>query len=129
MSEILLTIAGIVSFALIHAAHPRRFPYGEARWKQLHKPLGSARRTLYALSIGALALGVIGALAGFRSLSLVETITIAIFAFTTAGSAIALAAPLWPRWTWRLCAAAAIALPLLLVASLVTQVLCQVSHG
>lgn len=125
MSELLLTLAGIVSFALIHAAHPRRFPYGEAHWKKLQQPLGGARRALYALAIFALILGVAGALVGFHALNLVETIAIALFAFTTAGSAIVLAAPLWPRWTWRLCAASAVALPLVLAASLIAKVL----HG
>lgn len=125
MSELVLILASAVAFALVHAAHPRRFPYGEARWRALERRLGSARRALHALALAVLALGATAALAGLRPLELVETAAISLFSFTAAGSALVLAAPLWPRWTWRLCAASAVALPLLALASLLAQVL----HG
>jgi hypothetical protein len=113
MSELILTLAGVVAFALVHAAHPRRFPFGDRWWRALAGPLGSARRALYALATTALLLGAWG---GSRSLGAAETALILLAAVMTAGSVIVLAVPLWPRATWRLCAGCAVALPLLLIA-------------
>lgn len=138
MSELLLILAGVVGFALVHAAHPRRFPYGEARWRRLAgplagAPLGGPRRTLHALAVLALGLGLGGARFGLHPLGTVEALLITVLAFTTAGSALVLAAPLWPRATWRLCLAAAAALPLLtavsLAISLAVSSTAQVPHG
>lgn len=138
MSELILTLAGLVSFALVHAAHPRRFPYGEARWHRLAgrfaaASLGGPRRTLHALAVVVLALGLGGARYGLHPLRTVEALIITVLSFTTAGSALVLAAPLWPRATWRLCVAAAVALPILvafsLATSLSTSLAAQVLHG
>lgn len=137
MSELILILAGVVSFALLHAAHPRRFPFGEARWHRLNGRLGGRlgsrfggpRRTLHALAFLALALGLGGACYGLHPLGAVEAILIAILAITTAGSAIVLAAPLWPRVTWRLCLAAAVTLPILVTVSLALSLAAQVLHG
>jgi hypothetical protein len=122
MSEIILTLAGVVSFALVHAAHPRRFPGNDRWWKRLARPLGSPRRTLYAMALVAL---IAGAWGGSRTLDGGATALILSTAFLAAGSALVLAVPLWPRFTWRLCAACALALPLLLV----VQAIVEVSHG
>lgn len=133
MSELILILAGVVSFALLHAAHPRRFPFGEARWHRLAGRLGGRlggpRRALHALAVVVLALGLGGARYGLHPLRAVEAILIAILAITTAGSAIVLAAPLWPRVTWRLCLAAAVALPILVTVSLALSLAAQVLHG
>lgn len=118
MSELILILAGVVSFALIHAAHPRRFPAGARWWKKLASPFGSPRRTLYALSLLTLLLGAWG---GSRSHGCADAALILSLAVMTAGSVIVLAVPLWPRTTWRACAGCAFALPLLLIA--------QVLHG
>lgn len=118
MSELVLTLTGIVAFALVHAAHPRRFPAGESWWKTLSAGLGTAPRTLYALAIGVLLAGAWG---GARSFTGAETALILSFAVMAAGSAMVLAVPLWPRGTWRLCAGCALLLPLVLIA--------QVLHG
>lgn len=118
MSELILIVAAVVAFALIHAAHPRRFPAGERWWRKLAGPFGSARRTLHALALLELTLG---AWAGARALPGAEVALILSTAVMTAGSLIVLAVPLWPRTTWRLCAGCALALPLLLIA--------QVIHG
>lgn len=133
MSELILILAGVVSFALLHAAHPRRFPFGEARWHRLNGRFGGRfggpRRALHALAVAVLALGLGGACYGLHPLGAVEAILIAILAITTAGSAIVLAAPLWPRVTWRLCLAAAVALPILVAVSLALSLAAQVLHG
>ncbi len=129
MSELILILAGVVSFALLHAAHPRRFPFGEARWHRLNGRFGGPRRALHALAVAVLALGLGGACYGLHPLGAVEAILIAILAITTAGSAIVLAAPLWPRVTWRLCLAAAVALPILVAVSLALSLAAQVLHG
>lgn len=118
MSELLLTCSGVVAFALVHAAHPRRFPAADRWWKLLAHGLGSAPRTLYALALGVL---LAGGWAGARGLGGVEAALVLSIAVMAAGSALVLAVPLWPRATWRFCAGCALALPLLLIA--------QVIHG
>jgi hypothetical protein len=118
MSELILTLTGVVAFALIHAAHPRRFPAGEARWNELARPLGSAPRALHALAI---AISIVGVWGRGGSYTAAEALLVFSFALMAAGSALVMAVPLWPRWTWRACAACAAAWPLLLIA--------QVLHG
>jgi hypothetical protein len=118
MSELTLTLAGVVAFALVHAAHPRRFPAGDRWWRQLERGFGAAPRTLHALAVVVL---IAGGWGGARTFTAAEAALILAFAAMTAGSAMVLAVPLWPRWTWRICAGCALVLPLLLIA--------QVIHG
>lgn len=118
MSELILTLTSIVAFALLHAAHPRRFPAGEAKWNELARPLGSARRSLYALAI---AISVAGLWGSGGKYTAAEAVLVFSFAIMAAGSTMVMAVALWPRWTWRVCAACAAAWPLFLIA--------QVLHG
>ncbi len=118
MSESFLLVTAVVSFALVHAASSRRFPAGERWWKRLASPLGDARKTLHALALAVL---LVGAWAGGRTLDGVDVALVLSVAVLSAGSAMVLSAGLWPRVTWYVCAACAAAWPLLL--------LVQVLHG
>ncbi|SRR5690606_444503 len=102
MLEVASLLALYLAFALVHAAHPRRFP--ARRWHPTRAWLGAMRAFAAASAISGVVLWA-------QVQGVVAALLVALAALCVIGALFVLLAPLSPRTLWSL----ALACPLLIV--------------